>query len=141
MSNDQQETTASYYVARHPDCFRPGVPALILGIAMADKNLCYHVRYRDAVEDYAPIENEDFVGRGGAGTFYDILRPDAVPAEYRHPLHVERSVASKYLGGLLFTNDPPTIEEVIKFLQWFTPHQKVRAYEGEGGSQIIVEES
>jgi hypothetical protein len=47
-------------------------------------------------------------------------------------------VSKKGCFGELSTNKAPTVEEVIKFLQEFDSKQRVVAYEGEGGSWILV---
>lgn len=42
--------------------------------------------------------------------------------------------------GVFFTNEPlPTVGELLKFLEGYSPDQKVWAYEGEGGSSINIE--
>ena len=41
--------------------------------------------------------------------------------------------------GELNTNEPPDIEAVEEFMKKFPANSTVRAYEGEGGSWIIVE--
>lgn len=42
--------------------------------------------------------------------------------------------------GELNTNTPPTVAEVVAFLVRFPGEAKVWAYEGEGGSWILVGE-
>lgn len=63
---------AAWFVAIHPDMFRCGQSALILGVVMVNERPCFRVRYADGVEDDTPIVNEDFVGTGGLGSFYNI---------------------------------------------------------------------
>jgi hypothetical protein len=40
--------------------------------------------------------------------------------------------------AMLNTNKPPSAQDVVEFLKQFPPGWFVRAYEGEGGSWIIV---
>jgi hypothetical protein len=68
---------AAYFIARHPDLFRVGQPARIIGVVFANGRPCFRVRYADSMEDDTPIVNEDFTGQGGLGYFYDIV-PEGV---------------------------------------------------------------
>lgn len=67
-----------YFIARHPDLYRPGKAALIVDIRTVNGRSCFHLRYADGVEDDTPIVNEDFTGRGGLGYFYDIVPEEDV---------------------------------------------------------------
>lgn len=54
------KTEPCYYVGTHHYSFRPGKPALILGVVSVtpdgeEPRPCFHVRYPDGVEDYSPI--------------------------------------------------------------------------------------
>lgn len=67
----------AWYVATQggvafPLIFRPGEPALILGVVMVRDRPCFRVRYADGFVDETPIENEDWRGKGGLGMFYEI---------------------------------------------------------------------
>lgn len=62
----------AYFVPLHPDMFRSGRSALIVGVLMMNGRPCFHLRYPDGVEDMTPIENEDFIGKGRLGVFYEI---------------------------------------------------------------------
>jgi hypothetical protein len=64
----------AYYVGRHPDQFRSGQPALIQGVRIVNDRPCFYLRYADGATDCTPIEDEDFVGKGGLGVFYDIVK-------------------------------------------------------------------
>lgn len=72
MQKSNPDTTR-YYIARHPDLFRPGQLAIIIDTRLVNGRECFHVIYSDGVQDDSPIENEDFTGKGGAGYFYDLL--------------------------------------------------------------------
>lgn len=62
----------AYFVALYPQMFRPNEAAVIEGVVLVNGRPCFHLRYADGTEDDAPIENQDFVGKGGLGVFYDI---------------------------------------------------------------------
>ena len=61
--------TACFFTATHPHMFRVGQRARIEGFVARNGRPCFHVRYPDGVEDFTPLENEDFTGKG---TFYEI---------------------------------------------------------------------
>lgn len=61
-----------YFTAIHPDMFRIGMAALITDVLRIEGVMCFQLRYPDGAEDYTPVENEDFVGKGGLGVFYNI---------------------------------------------------------------------
>jgi hypothetical protein len=67
-----QDCIGRQYVAIHPDLFRCGEAALIVGVVTVNGRECFALSYWDGVEDQTPIENEDFVGKGGEGVFYRI---------------------------------------------------------------------
>ncbi len=75
-----QQTTSpesylgQYFIARQPQMFRPNEPAVIEAVEFVRGRSCYRVHYPDGVLDHSPIENEDFVGTGGLGVFYDIVK-------------------------------------------------------------------
>ena len=81
MSNSERapKVEKAYYVGLHRYHFQAGTPAEILGVAIVTPNgnsrprPCYHLRYPDGLEDYAPLSDEDFVGKGGLGTLYAII--------------------------------------------------------------------
>jgi len=50
---------------------------------MVNNRLCFHLYYADGFEDDTPIINEDFVGTGGIGLFYDIVSQDEAQANDR----------------------------------------------------------
>ena len=60
-----------YFVATHPDMFRCGIAAEIVGVVAVNGRACFHLRYTDGAEDYSPIVNEDSTGKGGFGYFYE----------------------------------------------------------------------
>jgi hypothetical protein len=70
--DDPHDVIGQYFVAIHHEMFRPGEAARIEGITEVRGCQCFHIRYPDGVEDDSPIENEDFVGKGGRGVFYEI---------------------------------------------------------------------
>lgn len=72
-----------YYVARHPQLFRPGKVATIVEVRSINGRDCFHLRYPDGMEDDTPVENEDFTGKGGAGYFYDIWETRNASGESR----------------------------------------------------------
>lgn len=63
---------AAYFMPLHGDMFRFGQSALILGVVIANGRPCFRLQYADGVEDSTPIDNEDLVGKGGLGVFYEI---------------------------------------------------------------------
>lgn len=69
LAEDRRSSAPAWFVATHPDMFRCGEPALILGVIFVNNRACFRVRYRDGVEDDTPLGNEDFVG---LGAFYEI---------------------------------------------------------------------
>ena len=60
-----------YFVATHPGMFRCGIAAEIVGVVAVNGRACFHLRYTDGAEDYSPIVNEDFTGKGGFGYSYE----------------------------------------------------------------------
>ena len=45
----------AYYIAVHRHSFRPGEPALVLGVALVDGRACLDVIWPDGYRDYAPL--------------------------------------------------------------------------------------
>jgi hypothetical protein len=82
MSNPE-DFIGHLFVASHPDMYRKGHPARIEAVVMMKGRRCFRLRYPDGVEDYAPIENEDFVGKGSQGVFYEITKEMKMPTEER----------------------------------------------------------
>lgn len=74
MVDNPETLIGQYFVGTHPRMFRKGQPARIEGIVTMYGRPCFRVRYPDGVEDQSPIENEDFVGKGGQGVFYEITK-------------------------------------------------------------------
>lgn len=80
-------TSKAYYVGMHPSEFQAGTPAEILGVKVltgvypsSTPMPCFHLRYPDGREDYAPIANEDHVGKAGLGVLYEILSEEQMKA-------------------------------------------------------------
>ena len=65
----------AYYIGTNLHSFRPNIPAEIVGVEWVspvekESRLCYHIRWADSTEDWAPIsdsENYKII------TFQDIL--------------------------------------------------------------------
>ena len=62
----QHRTEKAYFVGTHPNSYRMGEAAEILGVVTfipaAGKDLtrpCFHVRYLDGKEDYTPVSDRD----------------------------------------------------------------------------------
>ena len=54
-----------YLINAHPSCFRPGIPAEIIGVesikpsASLPSRRCYHVLYSDFTEDWVTIDEKE----------------------------------------------------------------------------------
>ncbi len=79
-------TSKAYYVGLHRYHFQENTPAEILGVKMVTasdgktQRPCYHLRYPDGQEDYVPMQDEDFVGKGGLGVLYEVISQEQLDA-------------------------------------------------------------
>jgi hypothetical protein len=54
----------AYYVGIHRNSFQAGIPAKIVGMKFItpeynEKRLCYHIKFSDGSEDWAPVKDKD----------------------------------------------------------------------------------
>ena len=77
-----------YITGTHPDAFRAGEPAEIIGVKMCTpssdslidtykRRICYHILFSDGQEDYVPITDKCWE----ISTFSDLIRLGAPEVE------------------------------------------------------------
>lgn len=73
-TSDPRQFIGQYFIGLNPYMFRTGKPARIKDIVTMRGRECFHLQWPDGVEDQSPVADEDFVGTGGIGLFYEIVK-------------------------------------------------------------------